>query len=119
MPSKPLFPEQSAVNPDTSSLGTMHMQYVTAMRCTRLQSRQSKGRGQRAQRCLVIKAARDVDFADRAVASLPYLVPLFDGLKYGKIVVITNVVSLQHHALCKLPTLTAVLTVVMSHMSLH
>lgn len=29
-------------------------------------------------------AGRDVDFADRAVAALPYLVPLFDGLKYGK-----------------------------------
>lgn len=24
-----------------------------------------------------------IDYADRAIASLPYLVPLFDGLKYG------------------------------------
>ena len=29
-------------------------------------------------------AGKDVDFADRAVATLPYLVPLFDGLKYGE-----------------------------------
>ncbi|KAK9819548.1 hypothetical protein WJX74_009907 [Apatococcus lobatus] len=27
-----------------------------------------------------------IDYADRAIASLPYLVPLFDGLKYGKFV---------------------------------
>lgn len=32
-----------------------------------------------------VHAGRDVDIADRAVASLPYLVPLFDGLKYGEL----------------------------------
>lgn len=31
----------------------------------------------------VAHAGRDVDIADRAVASLPYLVPLLDGLRYG------------------------------------
>lgn len=28
-------------------------------------------------------SSNEIDYADRAVASLPYLVPLFDGLKYG------------------------------------
>ena len=31
----------------------------------------------------VAHAGRDVDIADRAVASVPYLVPLLDGLRYG------------------------------------
>ena len=35
-------------------------------------------------RFLRVHAGKDVDFADRAVATLPYLVPLFDGLKYGE-----------------------------------
>ena len=35
-------------------------------------------------RSLRVHAGRDVDYADRAVATLPYLVPLFDGLKYGE-----------------------------------
>ncbi|CAK0787784.1 hypothetical protein CVIRNUC_011006 [Coccomyxa viridis] len=35
-------------------------------------------------RFLRVHAGKDVDFADRAVATLPYLVPLFDGLKYGR-----------------------------------
>jgi len=38
----------------------------------------------RSRECAVVRAGRSVDFADRAVASLPYLVPLFDGLKYGE-----------------------------------
>lgn len=38
----------------------------------------------RSRECTVVRAGRSVDFADRAVASLPYLVPLFDGLKYGE-----------------------------------
>ena len=29
-----------------------------------------------------------MDIADRAVASLPYLVPLFDGLKYGELSIV-------------------------------
>ena len=29
-----------------------------------------------------------MDIADRAVASLPYLVPLLDGLKYGKLFIV-------------------------------
>ena len=32
---------------------------------------------------LAVHAGRDVDIADRAVSAVPYLVPLFDGLKYG------------------------------------
>jgi hypothetical protein len=32
---------------------------------------------------VTLHAGRDVDIADRAVSAVPYLVPLFDGLKYG------------------------------------
>ena len=32
-----------------------------------------------------MQAGRDVDIADRVVGALPYLVPLFDGLKYGEL----------------------------------
>ena len=41
-----------------------------------LQQRRRQGAG-------VAHAGKDVDIADRAVASLPYLVPLLDGLRYG------------------------------------
>ena len=40
-----------------------------------------------------------MDIADRAVASLPYLVPLFDGLKYGELFIVFLV-------LCHLQLLT-------------
>lgn len=43
-----------------------------------------QGNSRAAARSTMAHAGRDVDFADRAVAALPYLVPLFDGLKYGK-----------------------------------
>ena len=47
----------------------------------------SMGQGMRMQHArrggLTVHAGRDVDIADRAVSAVPYLVPLFDGLKYG------------------------------------
>ena len=48
-----------------------------------INSSRNKGRGRASSGWTPVCAGRDVDFADRAVASLPYLVPLFDGLKYG------------------------------------
>ncbi|CAL5224866.1 g7624 [Coccomyxa viridis] len=47
-------------------------------------SSRNRGRTRGSLRCTPVCAGKDVDFADRAVASLPYLVPLFDGLKYGR-----------------------------------
>ena len=31
----------------------------------------------------IVVHSEQVDFKDRAVAALPYLVPLFDGIRYG------------------------------------
>ena len=42
----------------------------------------------------MVHAGRDVDIADRAVAAVPYLVPLFDGLKYGAML-LYELVSIQ------------------------
>ncbi len=46
----------------------------------------SQQQGKISKRCrgVEVHAAKDVDFADRAVGALPYLVPLFDGIKYGE-----------------------------------
>ena len=41
-------------------------------------------RSSRRVRGSTITAAQSVDIKDRAVAALPYLVPLFDGLRYGE-----------------------------------
>ncbi|BDA47239.1 Protein TIC 20-v, chloroplastic [Coccomyxa sp. Obi] len=47
-------------------------------------SSQQQGHTSRRCRGVQVFAAKDVDFADRAVGALPYLVPLFDGIKYGR-----------------------------------
>lgn len=58
-------------------------QELSGLRMPRLHPQQ-QGKTSRRCRGVQVHAAKDVDFADRAVGALPYLVPLFDGIKYGE-----------------------------------
>lgn len=77
-----------------------------------LQHMHSGGTGCNRNSSLKLHAGRDVDFADRAVASLPYLVPLFDGLKYGELARLQMQTGCVTQAVCfkacmKIPMLSA------------
>lgn len=51
--------------------------------------------GSMRQRGSMAVRAESVEFKDRAVAALPYLVPLFDGLRYGKFALAQNPIILN------------------------
>lgn len=65
-----------------------------------LSSGRHRGRARASTRCTPVCAGKDVDYADRAVASLPYLVPLFDGLKYGESIASLHVCGTKDGGMC-------------------